>query len=366
MPPITILIKPVSGRCDMRCRYCFYTDELQYRHAGTGPVMDLQILDMAVRWVLRSAEHGAHFLFQGGEPTLAGLPFFEEAVAAQKRYNAGQIEITNAIQTNALHLSDEMIAFFVREKFLVGVSLDGGALTHDAYRTDLHGSGTWTRVHANLEKLIRAGATCNVLCVVTDAVAAHAEAVFDRLGPYRWLQFIPCLDPLDGRARPCSLSAAAYADFLRKIFDRYEAAWRRGVPVSVRNFDNWISMLLGHPPENCAMVGHCGVSMMLESDGSLYPCDFYGTDTWRLGNIAEAPYEKILQSPILRRFIEASLPVPGKCRACVWYPLCRNGCLREREGGDQIDRWCSAHQQFFAYALPRMQHMADSLARARS
>ena len=114
MPPLTILIKPVSGRCDMRCQYCFYADELQYRQAEAAPVMPIDVLEGAVRRVLRSAEGSAHFLFQGGEPTLAGLPFFEAAVAAQRRYSAGRLQITNAIQTNGLHLSDEMISFFAR------------------------------------------------------------------------------------------------------------------------------------------------------------------------------------------------------------------------------------------------------------
>ena len=349
----------------MRCQYCFYADELQYRQAEAAPVMPIDVLEGAVRRVLRSAEGSAHFLFQGGEPTLAGLPFFEAAVAAQRRYSAGRLQITNAIQTNGLHLSDEMISFFAREHFLVGVSLDGGAQTHDACRTDARGAGTWDRVHANLEKLLGAGAACNVLCVVTADVAARAEAVFDALAPYRWLQFIPCLDPLDGQASPYSLSMDGYADFLCKTFDRYEAAWRRDEPVSVRNFDNWISILMGQTPENCAMVGHCGTSLMMESDGSLYPCDFYGTDAWYLGNITQSSYLKILQSPRLRQFIEESRPVPAACRGCAWYSLCRNGCRRERDSASQINRWCGAYQRFFAYAFPRMQRMADALARTR-
>ena len=27
MPNLSLLIKPVSGACNLRCRYCFYLDE---------------------------------------------------------------------------------------------------------------------------------------------------------------------------------------------------------------------------------------------------------------------------------------------------------------------------------------------------
>ena len=361
MPPITIMIKPVSGRCDMRCRYCFYADELQYRQEGAGQTMALETLETAVRRVLRSAEHAAQFVFQGGEPTLAGLGFFEALLAFQRKYNGQNLPITNCVQTNGLSLSDALISFFAREKFLVGVSLDGTAAVHDRFRKDGRGAGTWERVRANLDKLRKAGAECNVLCVVTRAAAAQAEAVFSALAPYGWLQFIPCLDPLDGREEDYSLPAPLYGEFLCKTFDLYEAAWRGGTPVSVRTFDNWIGMLLGRAPENCAMAGRCGSSLMLESDGSLYPCDFYGTDSWRLGNILHSSYKKILLSPLEQSFIAASLPVPEKCRPCPWYPLCRNGCRREREGC--VSRWCEAHILFFEYAFPRLKAMARAISR---
>ena len=29
MPPISVLMKPSSGMCNMKCDYCFYCDETQ-------------------------------------------------------------------------------------------------------------------------------------------------------------------------------------------------------------------------------------------------------------------------------------------------------------------------------------------------
>ena len=321
MPPITVMVKPVSGACNMRCRYCFYADEIKRRSAAVYPRMTAELLDVMVRRVVRSADSSVHFLFQGGEPTLAGLPFFEQLVKLERKYNTRRLKITNAVQTNGYSLSDEMIAFFAKEQFLVGVSLDGTNETHDMLRPDAGGLPTSAAVRNTLERLRAAGVSVNVLCVVNGEVAKQPEAVFSSLAPYQYLQFIPCLDGLDGEKRDYSLESDAYLRFLKATFDCYHRAYTQEHPVSVRNFDNWVAMLMGMPPENCAMVGRCGPSLVIESDGSVYPCDFYALDQLKLGNISEDSLKRMLTGDREKAFLEASLPVPEACCACRWYSL---------------------------------------------
>ena len=361
MPPITVMVKPVSGACNMRCQYCFYADEMHNRETSVYPHMTSELLDVMVRRVIRSADSSVHFLFQGGEPTLIGLPFFRQLVQIQKKYNTRGLKVTNAIQTNGYALSDEMIAFFAKERFLVGVSLDGTHETHDLLRPDAKGLPTSGIVRKSIERLRAAGVSVNVLCVVNSEVARRPHEVFSALSEYEYLQFIPCLDGLDGETRDYSLSSEAYLAFLKTTFDCYHQAYLDGHPVSVRNFDNWVAMLMGMPPENCAMVGRCGPSLVIESDGSVYPCDFYALDHWKLGSISEDSLKRMLTSDKEKSFLEESLPVPEKCRACRWYSLCRNGCKRERRKDSGLNRWCEVHTQFFEYAFERMQQMASQL-----
>lgn len=363
MPPITVMVKPVSGACNMRCRYCFYADEMTHRKSSVYPKMTGELLDTMVRRVIRSADSSVHFLFQGGEPTLIGLPFFEQLVALERKYNTRGLKISNAVQTNGYDLSDEMIAFFAKEQFLVGVSLDGTDETHDSLRPDAKGLPTSSIVRNTVERLRAANVSVNVLCVVNGEVAKHPKEVFCALAPYEYLQFIPCLDGLDGEKRDYSLSSEAYLEFLKTTFDCYHQAYMDGHPVSVRNFDNWVAMLMGMPPENCAMVGRCGPSLVIESDGSVYPCDFYALDKWKLGSIAEDSLKRMLASDTEKAFLEESLPVPEACKACRWYGLCRNGCKRERNPETGLNRWCSVHSAFFEYAYERMNQMAQQLKR---
>ena len=362
MPPLSVMIKPVSGACNMQCRYCFYADEMRNREKTVYPKMSIEALETVVRKVMACAEESVSFVFQGGEPTLIGLAFFEALVRFEKQYNARRLRVSNAVQTNGLDLPDEMLRFFARENFLLGVSVDGIELVHDAFRRDLLGRPTYARVMETIRRMQTFGVAFNVLCVVGAKAASHAEEIFETLAPYGYVQFIPCLDPLDGQNGPDPLTPERYLSFLKTTFDRYDRAFWNGKMVSARNFDNYVGILLGMPPENCAMAGACSPQLLIESDGSTYPCDFYALDEWKTGNILTDPLRKILKSDVAAAFQQSSLPVPEKCRSCRWYPLCRNGCRRER-GKDGVNRWCACMDAFFAYSVGRMQKIAQEIAR---
>lgn len=366
MPPITIMIKPASGLCNMRCVYCFYSDVKAHRQVPDYGVMTVETLETVIRRAVICADGVLNLAFQGGEPTLAGKEYFRALLKLEKKYNGRGLRIQNSIQTNGLVLDEEWIDIFRDGRFLVGVSVDGIQTIHDRYRVDAAGRPTWDRIRENLEKLKAAGIEYNVLCVVNGTVARAPEEVFRGLEQHIYMQFIPCLDGFGAAGAQWSLTAEDYGHFLIATFDLYEQRFRMGRPVSIRNFDNWISMLNGCPPENCALSGRCGNYYLIESDGSVYPCDFYVLDEWKLGNIREMNFRSLNASEMGARFRNESLPVPDNCRECPWYVLCRNGCKRDREPlRDCADpaktRLCAAHKAFFAARYERLCGLAKDI-----
>ena len=358
MPALSIMVKPVSGACNMRCRYCFYADIMQHRETPYYPKMTLETLETLVRRAIHFADGPVSFAFQGGEPTLAGLDFYRALLEFERKYNTRGLPIDNSLQTNGYALSDEMIEFFAREHFLLGVSLDGDSLAHDQMRIDRSGAPTFSRIKATIDRLEAAGVDFNILCVVNEYVAQRPRETFEALKEYRFLQYIACLDGFDGEKTDYSLTPECYLEFLKQSFRLYADSFKTGEPVSIRNFDNYIGILLGTPPENCAMNGRCGQYYLVESDGSVYPCDFYVLDEWKLGNIIETPFNRLSKSDTGRRFMEDSIVLPEKCHGCKWLRLCRNGCKRERDPQTGLNRWCSVFSAFFEYAFPEMQKIA--------
>ena len=366
MPPLTVMIKPVSSACNMRCKYCFYSDVAHNREQESMGRMSLETLENLVRKAMRYADGHVTFAFQGGEPTLAGVEFYEKLIEYQRTYNTRGVQVQNSIQTNGYRLEEPLLELLARENFLVGVSFDGTPEIHDRLRIDATGEGTSAAVEHTIRRLKEKNVAFNILCVVNHYVAQHAKETFQYLRKYGDIQYISCLDPFDRTTYPHSLTPDDYTRFLKETFDLYYQEFKRGRPVGIRMFDNYLGILMGYEPENCAMCGRCAQYYLIEADGGVYPCDFYVLDHLRMGNINEDSFYKLEKSPVAAEFRKASLHTAEPCRTCKWFGLCRGGCRRDRDPviGDapELNHWCECYRALFEYAYPRMFEMAKKLS----
>lgn len=373
MPPVNVLIKPASSACNMACEYCFYRDVSSHRAHSFEGMLTLEQMEQIISSAMEFAEGSCCFAFQGGEPTLAGLNFFRETVQLQKKLCKPGVRVFNSIQTNGLLIDGEWAKFLSEEQFLVGLSLDGPALFHDRNRKDRSGNGTEQRVLNTAKLFDRFQVEYNILCVLTGKNARNIDEIYRyyRENGFEYLQFIPCLEPMDKQRgeENYHLSAADYGTFLLKIFDLWYEDLQRGRYVSIRHLDNWLSILLGQRPEACSMTGCCSIQYVVEGDGSVYPCDFYVTDEWKLGNVKTDSFRDMLRSETARRFLSASTVVPRECRACPIAALCRNGCRRDRvpdqAGIPGKNYYCEAHRRFFTERKQQLLHARSIILRMR-
>ncbi|MBN1846459.1 MAG: radical SAM protein, partial [Sedimentisphaerales bacterium] len=224
MYPFTLLIKPAGPDCNLACTYCFYARK-EALFAGGPHRMSDKVLEALVRDYMRLGFANCDFAWQGGEPTLMGLEFYRRAVELQRRYGVGGQTVGNALQTNAVLLDDRWCAFLHEHQFLVGVSLDGPQHFHDAYRLDHAGRGTYERVCAAIDACRRHDVQFNILVLLNALNVEAPDELFDffRERDVRYLQFIPCVERLEGSDRPAefSITPRQYGDFLCRLFDRW-------------------------------------------------------------------------------------------------------------------------------------------------
>lgn len=371
MPPISLLIKPSSSNCNLRCKYCFYHSIAENRSIPSHGMMSFDTLEIMVKKALSYADIGCTFAFQGGEPTLVGLDFYKRLLEYVKKYNEKKISINYAIQTNGIIINDEWAKFFHDNNFLVGLSLDGYKDIHDMMRYDAKEKGTFNRVMNTVSLFNKYKVEFNILCVVNSYVARHVNKVYNffKKSGFKFLQFIPCLDPLDKTpgAFDYSLTPERYTVFLKNLFDEWYRDIIKGEMISIRYFDNLISMAMGYRPESCGMSGICTSYFVIESNGGVYPCDFYVFDKWFLGNINDMELEQMQNSDTSQKFVEVSRHIDSECDKCDWYSLCRGGCRRDREpfmdGVPALNRYCSSYKEFFKYSNDRIIHLARMFAR---
>lgn len=367
MRPIHVLIKPSSGNCNMRCEYCFYYDTMEKRQQSSYGYMSVETLEEVIRKTLASAEGSCSITFQGGEPTLSGLEFYKKAVEFEKKYNVNGVPIYNAIQTNGYHLTEEWADFLFKNHFLTGVSLDGKKPFHDCCRKNIKGEGTFDRVMASVHLLEKKGVEFNILSVVNGKTAPHIQKNYEfyKKNNLKYLQFIACLDPLGEEMgqKEFSLTPEVYGRFLIELFELWYADLLEGKQPYIRQFENYIAILLGQMPESCDMRGICSQQYAVEADGSVYPCDFYVLDEYRLGNFKEHTLEEIDQKRTEIGYLEKSLIKEKACEECRYKGLCRGGCRRSRDEKNHHQYFCESYQAFFDACLPKMINIAERIRR---
>ncbi|WP_343247126.1 anaerobic sulfatase maturase [Diplocloster hominis] len=369
MPALNLLIKPASGSCNLRCEYCFYRELYQARDPGSECLMKLDTLEQIIKKAMDYAQDECVIGYQGGEPTLAGLDFYRDAVRLQEQYNTRNLVIHNTIQTNGYRLNKEWFPFLAEKGFLVGISLDGTRELHDRYRKTRQGRETFDGVMDTIRLCRRYGVPFNILTVVTrdSAVCVGRIYQFFKRERFQYLQFIPCLDPFgkEKGMEEYSLSPAEYGGFLIRLFDLWYADVLRGEQPYIRQFENYLALLLGNPAECCDMNGVCGRQNVIEADGSVYPCDFYAMSAFKLGNLKECSFEEIEEHRRVSGFIKESQEAQKLCSECSYFRICRGGCKRNRlllpSGKYGGNYFCESYKMFFAHALPGLMEIASHI-----
>lgn len=331
MKQLSVLIKPASSLCNLRCKYCFYADVSSSREVRSYGVMSRETSERIIDQLFLDLESGdaLTIAFQGGEPTLAGLPFFEHFVAytAEK---SSDVTVSYALQTNGILLDDSWCAFLKKHNFLVGLSWDGPPALHNKNRMDEKGQGTYSSILEARRKLQRHGIEHNILCVLTNETARHPQQIWSFIEAQKidYIQFIPCLDELDGSGQSWALTPKRFCSFYTALFELWHKRLLSGRYVSVKLFDDIANLFVFGRATACGITGRCGMQYVIESDGSVYPCDFYVLDDYRLGNAARQSPEQLMSEYHRRGMGGCRAPLPAPCGACPYLDACQGGCRR--------------------------------------
>ncbi len=361
----SLLVKPSGPDCNLDCSYCFYLEKSEL-FPGSKHRMSTETLEIMVRQAMEQCGPSLSIAWQGGEPTLMGLPWFQQAVEYQKRYGDGK-SVGNGLQTNGLLLDKPWAHFLNEYRFLVGLSIDGPQHVHDKYRITVGRKGSWQTVADKAALLMDSGVETNALVVVTDYSAGHAEEIYQYLKElgFRHLQFIPCVetDPKDRtKAADYSVSAEAYGRFLITIFDLWKKDFVDSRPtMSVRYFDSVFHKYVGMTAPDCTLGRTCGTYVVVEHNGDVYSCDFFVEPSWKLGNLATDRLVDMLNSPRQETFGRWKADLPEMCRSCQWLRNCWGGCTKDRIRDPQMtdpNHFCRSYMMFFEHADAELTSLA--------
>ena len=392
-----VMAKPSGSTCNLDCKYCFYLSKESLPNGPGSGQMNDETLDLFVRQYIEGVT-GPEVVFswQGGEPTLRGLDFFQHVVALQKKYAKSNQRVENDLQTNGVLLNEKWAAFLKEHHFLVGLSIDGPRELHDRFRINKGGAPTFDKVMAAANLLRKFGVRFNTLTCVHRLNASRPLDVYRFLRrelDATYIQFIPIVQlkgfettapqtwdpsglPMAGspEARPdhpnsvvtdWSVDPAEYGYFLCRVFDE----WRRkdlgeGARQPLRDA---CAQHMGLPSQICIYNEFCGKGVALEHDGSVYSCDHYVYPEYRLGTIQEKPLAEMVFSPRQIKFGYAkSETLPRYCRECTYLNDCwgecpKNRLIRTPDGEPGLNYLCAGLKKFFKHALPEVERITGEI-----
>lgn len=356
------LIKPASSSCNLKCSYCFYNDVSNHRtHFSYGNMKDESVYAIVEKTC--SVEDGSEitYAFQGGEPTLAGLPFFRLFIQTVNQLKKPKQTIHFAIQTNGTLLTDEWTKLFKDYHFLVGISLDGFALNHNKYRLSKEGH-TFDQVISGIELLRKAQVEFNILTVLTEGLAHYPQELFAFYlqEKFSHIQIIPCLPNLDLSENPDALTPSSFAHFYKIFYDLWFSEYQRGNYLSIGLFDNLIPMFIGVRPHMCGMLGYCSAQMVIESNGDVYPCDFYVLDQYKIGNIHSNSLHELQKNTLLSNFLKEDKRMSVLCDNCKFKSICHGNCKRMNIVYFDDNNYCG-YQDFLEHAHQSMMEIANNI-----
>jgi uncharacterized protein len=387
-----MLAKPAGPICNLACQYCFYLEKESLYPGKPGMadwIMPESLLERFIRQYIASQPGQViHFAWQGGEPTLSGVDFFRTAVALQQKHARGK-RIENGLQTNGILLDDAWCDFFARNRFLIGLSIDGPREIHNRYRIDKGGAASFDKVMSGIACLKKHGVEFNTLTVVQRHNSCYPLDVYRFLkeAGSGFMQFIPIVERTSDHPAFGSLALVSpdsktsahvsdfsveplqYGKFLCAVFDDWV---RNDVgTIFVQLFDTALAAWLGMDPSLCVFQQTCGLAAVVEHNGDIYSCDHYVYPENRLGNINEISLESAMNSPKQRRFGRDKLDrLPRCCQECSVRFICNGECPKHRfvrtsDGEEHLNYLCPAYKLFFAHIDPYMKFMAAELQNER-
>ena len=406
------MAKPTGAICNLDCEYCFFLSK-EALYPGSPFRMADDVHESYIKQLIETQRAPqVTIAWQGGEPTLMGLEFFERTIELVKKYARPGMQVDHTIQTNGTKLDSAWCQFFKRNNFLVGLSMDGPPHMHDKYRVDKNGDGTHEQVLAAARKLQQYNVDFNILCTVHAGNADHPLEVYcyfrDEVKT-DFIQFIPIVEratqellPIANRGwgdqnlpdevelqdlpiaksskRPLytldgslvterSVGPEQWGQFLIAVYDEWV---RNDVgKVFVQMFDSALGSWYGSGASLCIHRETCGDALALEHNGDLYSCDHFVEPKYLLGNIKEDHMLDMVASDQQRKFgNDKRDTLPKYCLECPVRFACHGGCPRNRfiktpDGEDGLNYLCAGYKSFFTHVDHPMRLMSALLKQGR-
>lgn len=364
-----VFVKPVGASCNLACKYCYYLKNGNLDIKKKNPRMTESLLEQyIVQHINASTGPIIFFSWHGGEPTLAGLEYFQRIVEIQRMHQPHNSRIVNGLQTNGTLLDDNWCKFLATENFMVGISMDGPEYLHNAFRGTKEGNPSFEETMRGFELLKSYGIQCEILCVVNAVNVEQPLLVYRFFKELQcdFLTFLPLVERLTSIGKTVSersISAKAFGRFLCVIFDEWKASDIGSMKIQI--FEEALRTAFDLEHTLCIFKVTCGRVPVVEQNGDFYSCDHYVDADNHIGNIGQTPLVELMGSLRQIAFGMNKLDtLPEFCLQCEVLNMCNGACPKDRfikapDGEPGLNYLCEGYKHFFNHCKPFVEEVAE-------
>lgn len=379
-----VMAKPMGSACNLNCAYCYYLEKKSLFLSSSTVMSELVLSKFTEQYIAAQQLPIVNFVWQGGEPCLAGLGFYKKALYYQQQYAISK-SIHNFIQTNGTLLNDEWCSFFSKNNFLVGISIDGTEALHNSYRKTKLGEGSYNNVINGIRLLKKHGVEFNTLVTVNNKNADYPVEIYAKLKELgcKYIQFLPVverqlLEPIEAPLKLVSeeylhkahvanwsVSPEQWGNFLCKVFDEWS-----GNDIGhyfIQLFDATLANWVGENPGVCLYSESCGNDLVIEANGDVFSCDHYVYPENKLGNILEGTLLQFITTNKQAIFGQKKKSLPEACIQCEFLFTCHGECPKKRfvpaNDGAKLNYLCDGYKKFYQHSSHLMRIMKEELTK---
>ena len=358
----------ITDACNLNCSYC-YRENASKIH--TSQNITLETIDKTLDSILKYKQwlynlHGwkkqpsLYFIWHGGEPLLVGIPKTMEILDLQRKYQDKGLEISNCVQTNGTLLNEKYLEIYQKERFRIGISIDGPSEVHDTHRLYRDKSSSFEETYRAIQLLKKHQYPWSAISVITEESLGKEEAIYNFFKTE--LPWEVDFTPAFFYETSISLSPENYANFMIKMFDIWIAEMRPS--FEIRFFKDVLYILgYGNPEKDsiiCELAGKCHRNISIASNGDIYSCECLNSKlSNKIGNILSQSFLEIVTSEPFIRQSQKTNSYRNECLICDVFFVCKAGCFNRRlprdDGQPRLDYYCEARKKIIHHIIDYMQ-----------
>ena len=173
--PIQCLTVQATPFCNLDCTYCYLPNR------SNKAKFDVSLIPIIFNNIIESDLVGdsLYWDWHAGEPLVPGLDFYKETTQLIKKHKPKNLQVNIGMQTNATLITDEIAAFFKKNKFRIGVSIDGPEAIQNKNRVYRNKKGSFKDCIRGIELLKKHKVPFHVISVLSEYSLGFPDDMYD-------------------------------------------------------------------------------------------------------------------------------------------------------------------------------------------